>query len=632
MSVPRSCRQRPDPYCVPSHRNLRLKCDAVEMATPPVNVSHLRPWVSVLFLEVPAGLETVAMGVVRHRVEFEVSRRSDMELVANGLGGQDAEADGLDTDGLLFRQDFVPSWGAETAPWTNREHHLVLWVRRGSLVAVYSSSKSIIGRLQSWLDDVPAPPLRRVAPEYLYAAFAAGEAKILWLGGIHPSASVKPDGKTIRGVRLQDALDRLEDQTFFDSAIRASLRAGQSAVLDKAVTSDAHESRAAYGPTTNWADFVLVVDALLAVLEDARAGPGLEAPYPYLARVVPDLTGVKEAFEAIPTSVDALNLRQDVTDDELGAARVLETLDFDIVGTTGASLTADVVEDGATVGTLFIRPVMRRKRVIVEARIPIDSQPAKPEVITRARDAIALLPPAIHYLSGHTVSERRVFAREWRNHPFDAWQVDPFAGVTITKEKPGNGTLADIEASAGESGDDSLFGWVIRTWATGWLVCDDGPNEVADFVHWAEDNTVSLIHVKASSTASTARRVSSRAFEQLAAQASKNIRSFETRNLLADLQTGVRANSSAVWLDGEKGLTRADFAALLDGQPPPSRVSVVLVQPHLRKTVLDAARADQEAGTMTADVARVRRVDDLLHGTHRVATAVAGTLAVYIST
>jgi hypothetical protein len=348
-------------------------------------------------------------------------------------------------------------------------------------MAVYCSNKAIINRLQVWLDGPPLPALRRVDPEYMYAAFAAGEAKILWLSGIHPSEAVKPDGKTIRGVSLQNALDRLEDQTFFDSAVRAALQEGQSAILDKPVTSDAQESRASYGPTTSWAEFELIVDALLAVLDGARSGPGLVAPFPYLARIATDLSGVSDAYEVIPVNAEAIALKPDLAEAELDAALVLDDLHFEIDSTNRASVTVNVVDDGDPVGQLVLIPRMRGKKAVIDARIPVTAQPGVRDTVESARDAIDLVPPAIHYLSGHSISDHRVVIREWRDHPFDNWQPEVF-GCDIGREKPGNGSLADIQRLTGEPGDDSLFGWVVAQWATGWLLCDDGTDEVADFV------------------------------------------------------------------------------------------------------------------------------------------------------
>jgi len=40
------------------------------------------------------------------------------------------------------------------------------------------------------------------------------------------------------------------------------------------------------------------------------------------------------------------------------------------------------------------------------------------------------------------------------------------------------------------------FAWVVEKVGPGWLTCDDGSGEVADFVHIAPDETLTLLHVK----------------------------------------------------------------------------------------------------------------------------------------
>ena len=74
------------------------------MAPQPVDVGYLRPWVSVMFLEAPPGLEGSAMGIVRHQLQTEIERRGDMQLVADGLAGQQDDDD-LATDALVFLQE-----------------------------------------------------------------------------------------------------------------------------------------------------------------------------------------------------------------------------------------------------------------------------------------------------------------------------------------------------------------------------------------------------------------------------------------------------------------------------------------------------------------------------------------------
>jgi hypothetical protein len=77
---------------------------------------------------------------------------------------------------------------------------------------------------------------------------------------------------------------------------------------------------------------------------------------------------------------------------------------------------------------------------------------------------------------------------------------DPGDGADLAQESCGE-QLAEVAMSALGEGkpspnDTPLFGWVVQHYSQDWLICDDGPGEVADFVHIGEDDTLSFIHVK----------------------------------------------------------------------------------------------------------------------------------------
>jgi hypothetical protein len=67
------------------------------------------------------------------------------------------------------------------------------------------------------------------------------------------------------------------------------------------------------------------------------------------------------------------------------------------------------------------------------------------------------------------------------------------SGYRVDKEKPNGRTPEEIHAAIGENGDDSLFAWVVQAYRSGTLLCDDGPGEVADFLHIDDNGTLSLI-------------------------------------------------------------------------------------------------------------------------------------------
>lgn len=73
-----------------------------------------------------------------------------------------------------------------------------------------------------------------------------------------------------------------------------------------------------------------------------------------------------------------------------------------------------------------------------------------------------------------------------------------------------------------DHGDTSLFAWVVDQCRSGWLLCDDGNGEVADFLHLTGGGQLTAIHVKASGSTSTGRQISLVPFEQPVSQATKN--------------------------------------------------------------------------------------------------------------
>ena len=97
-------------------------------------------------------------------------------------------------------------------------------------------------------------------------------------------------------------------------------------------------------------------------------------------------------------------------------------------------------------------------------------------------------------------------------------------------------------AGIGDARDKSLFGLVVRHWPnleergeqTGWLVCDDGAMESADFIHLDEASEVpelTLIHVKGSGSKVEERGISVSDYEVVVGQAVKNLRHLDRVHL-----------------------------------------------------------------------------------------------------
>jgi hypothetical protein len=141
----------------------------------------------------------------------------------------------------------------------------------------------------------------------------------------------------------------------------------------------------------------------------------------------------------------------------------------------------------------------------------------------------------VYYDTGHVIDGKGIYKRELRTAPFRGWEFADFAGHLVACEKPANTSSKDIHTLTGGPTDLSLFGWVVRHFAKGWLTCDDGPGEIADFIHVDHAGTLSLIHVKAALSSANKRTVAVSAYEVVAGQAVKNLCYLESERLIRAL-------------------------------------------------------------------------------------------------
>jgi hypothetical protein len=160
--------------------------------------------------------------------------------------------------------------------------------------------------------------------------------------------------------------------------------------------------------------------------------------------------------------------------------------------------------------------------------------------------------------------------------PFQDFSWVDFSEYDVTKEKPSRLDLNVI----GE--EDSLFCWVKNSWpldgfgdsAGGWLACDDGSMEIADFIH-LDDKSVppklSVIHIKASNSASPTRGVSVSDYEIVTSQAVKNFRYLDRTILTEGLESSVgKKVGKLVWYNrrpakkGRTGMLKALQAIIFE--------------------------------------------------------------------
>ncbi|ELK2938325.1 hypothetical protein RU232_004851, partial [Escherichia coli] len=148
----------------------------------------------------------------------------------------------------------------------------------------------------------------------------------------------------------------------------------------------------------------------------------------------------------------------------------------------------------------------------------------------------------------------------------------------------------------------SLFCWVKNRWCgswsnksdftttekpNGWLYCDDGAGEKADFIHVSRQSNfyyIDLIHIKAAGSESLKRNISVGVHDIVLNQAVKNLRYTNRKNLIDALNARVsNSNMKYCWEDGSQA-NPLDFINHLENiKAELVKVRVVVIQPHTRK-------------------------------------------------
>jgi hypothetical protein len=455
----------------------------------------------------------------------------------------------------------------------------------------------------------------------LNAAFVQGPTRTLWLAGTHRRTTVKADSKILSGLDLRDALDPLDDQSYYFSAAR-------SLVLGMPVGVTPRRSSLWAGATREWQDFRETVEMLLRQLETVTQ-PQF-APLPVLAVAAVEAPAVEGAFDV------SLQPPELLADDPTIDQATREQLElwglrshFEILDVEGANLRARIYLDSEPLGLLHLTAdISNPERVRLEA----DGEAASPATAERYREALRHCRRThwvkIRYDSGHTISDGAVFEVRFRDVPFSNFMWADLSGFELDREKPD--PLSDI-------GDQtSLFDWIVRFWPNhnqsttlpgGWLACDDGSMEIADFIHLdevANPPALSLIHVKGAHGASPQRQISVSAYEVVIGQAVKNLRYLDRLPLEEGLAAGIgRMVGRLVWHD-RRPTTRQEMIAALQGVGTNYQRQVVVFQPHVTRTRHDTARATA-AGT---ELARLRQLDTLLLGADADAHALGAHFSV----
>lgn len=170
----------------------------------------------------------------------------------------------------------------------------------------------------------------------------------------------------------------------------------------------------------------------------------------------------------------------------------------------------------------------------------------------------------------------------------------------------------------------ALFSWVAeRLCPQGWLTCDDGSSEIADFVLYEGDGSVSFIHVKAASSDNPSRPVKVTSFEVVASQATKNLPYLDLTALVSRLSSP-GTDAPACWYNGTRTPGRADMIDYLRARPAQAPWRVIVVQPQMTERCYDRVTS----GPVSIERTRLQLLETMLNSARGTVTGLGADLDV----
>lgn len=601
-----------------------------------VSFDQCAPYLSVLLCRAKTGKSPPPNGLIDaiRDVSKEIADRKDIDrprfiAVKNPI---------VKKDGAIFAWAYYvekrpPSWfvGDGISDVLN---HLVVVAQRGSLYAfLFSDSglRTAIARKIGSTANGVLSEVERLSPAQVSKAFVETQIRTLWLSGTHRRTVIKADSKVLAGLELEASLDPLSDQSYYFSSVRSTMPLVEG---DRPMVIGASPggSRLWIGPTKSWDDFTGLVNAIfIRAAKHMDNKERSDRPLPILAAPSSDLKGIEQPYDVafiVPEQIDHGH-GADVDGESRWLQQFGDAARFEITAAAGSpDFEADVFWADAKLGRLaFEFELSSRSDVKLKSRkvSGFDGHEIEKTLlkICEAPDNLT-----IYFDTGHTYSRGLFYETRFRDARFDDWEwVRMDRDKTIFKnEKPLVGKRFAVE-NIGNADDKSLFGLVARHWPnmdargkqTGWLVCDDGAMESADFIHLDETSDLpelTLIHVKGSGSGEVKRDLSVSDYEVVVGQAIKNLRHID-RGLLGDKLAANAAGvlKNAVWYNGKRQKDRKALLQTLKGLGSNLKTKVVVFQPRVRRSVFNDIRNKIADGKFAdAQVRRMQQLDALLLG------------------
>ncbi|EOX4416107.1 hypothetical protein ACMHY1_004503 [Vibrio alginolyticus] len=485
------------------------------------------------------------------------------------------------------------------------EHHVAVSFNVNNYFAFYFSEKGKKDEIREFFGKKSLSNLSPISINHLNSNFInEDKVKMLWLSGIHGKNNFKADSKVLGGESVADTLDPLIDQSYMMSAVRTELWKADSKTT---VGINPFKSSIWRGPCKNWKTFENRVVEILDLLYNNQNQ--VSNPISILSYPIASCNDLDNPYD-----FSLIDYEFFPEEDGQHRKELLRRLHYDysveLKSTfNGNDVLLDVFHKNKKIGDILAEPIISDYQVTFN----IKSENAINKKHLDEYKKIFRYPEIIKcwFESGHAIINGMVFKTGYQDIEYNRFLWADYEDYDVKKEKPGsNPTKPDLKNIGNEK---SLFCWVRNCWSgewltqnefnttekpSGWLYCDDGAGEKADFIHYVEFkglHLISLIHVKAAKSDSMKRLISVGAHDVVLNQGVKNLRYCARKTLVTDLKERLDgATDKECWFNNKKAKP-SDFLTELEAISGVStvRTRVIVVQPHTLRSVYEDTKSSK---------------------------------------
>ncbi|KAA5923580.1 MULTISPECIES: hypothetical protein [Pantoea] len=559
-----------------------------------VDKLHIKPFLSILLGMSP---EATSAAETHEKISSIIRTEGRKEQVVN-MHPVRQDSSG---EALIFYTHYEvlknPSWFSGNI-LTDIENHIFITFNLNNTFAFYVSEKGLKDEIRTYFFTPLIPNIKVINISQLnYLFINEDNIKMLWLLGTHGRESFKADSKVLGGESVADTLNPLEDQSFVMSAVRTSLDG-----TEKTIGLNPYKSSLWRGPCKDWKTFENRVIEIIDTIDKNKNE--VENPISILATPIAEMKGVSNVYDL--SFLDPEFNKNDLSESKVDRLHTIKNkYTFKIFDTLNSpDISLEIFKNLISIGEIKISPKILDYSVEFDVIEKIPKKGKKPELDYFANTF--KYPELIKcwYESGHAIINSRVFKTEYRDVIYNNFIWANFDNFDISKEKPELNGKAALNKIGTQK---SLFCWMKHHWCglwdshenfmttdkpSGWLFCDDGAGEKADFIHIDEHKDkvyISLIHIKAANSNSCDRRISVGAHDIVLNQAIKNLRYISRKNLTTDLRERAENAIAKYCWNNNVISDHGSFITAIEALEKNSKIKfrVIIVQPHTMKSYYD---------------------------------------------